>query len=77
MLEHVHTLYTPRTSTQNMYSARIFMVQLRQQDFVFLNYLLADGSEGTTRGIGKESVSETGSSLVGGGGVWGGGGKQV
>ena len=48
MLEHVHTLYTPHTSTQNMYSARIFMVQLRQQDSDVLEYLLVDGSEDAT-----------------------------
>jgi len=56
MLEHVRTLYTPRTSTQNIYSALIFVVQLRLQDFDFLNYLLVNGCEGTTGGIGKESV---------------------
>ena len=66
MIEHVSTLYTPHTSTQNIYSARIFVVQLRLQDFDFLNCLLVDGSEGTTGVIGKESVSGTGSSLGGG-----------
>jgi len=38
-----------------MYSARIFVVQLRLQDFDFLNYLLVDGSEGATRVIVKET----------------------
>jgi len=71
MLEHVRTLYTPRTSTQNIHSARIFVVQLRLQDFDFLNYLLVDGSEGTTGVIGKESVCGTGS------GLGGGKGKQI
>jgi len=56
MLEHVRTLYTPRTSTQNIYIARMFVVQLRLLDFDFLNYLLVEGSEGTTRVVGKESV---------------------
>ena len=69
MLEHVRTLHTPRTSTQNTYSAQIFVVQLRLQDFDLLNYLLVDGSEGMIRVIGKESVWGTGSGL--------GGGKQV
>jgi len=73
MLEHVRTLYTPRTSTQNIYSARIYVVQLRLQDFDFLNYLLVDSSEGTTGVVGKGSVWGTGSWLVGGGGE----GKQV
>jgi len=66
MHEHVRTLYTPRTSTQNMYSAPIFVVQLRLQDFDFLNYLLVDRSEDTTRVIGKESVWGTCSNLGGG-----------
>ena len=69
MLEHVRTLYTLRTSTQNIYSARIFVVHLRLQDFYFLNYLLVDGPEGTTRVIGKESAR----GVVCGGGK----GKQV
>jgi len=55
-LEHVRTLYTPRTATQNIYSARIFVVQLRLQDFDLLNYLLVDCSEGKTGVSGKESV---------------------
>ena len=61
MLEHVHTLYTPSTSTQNIHSARIFVVQLRLQDPDFLNYLLVDSSEDAARGIVKDTVSRTGS----------------
>jgi len=61
MLEHVRILYTPRTATQNIYSARIFVVQLRLQDFDLLIYLLVNSSEGMTRVIGKESVWGTGS----------------
>jgi len=49
MLEHVRTLYTPPTSTQNMYSARLFVVKLRLQGFEFLHCLLVDGSEDKTR----------------------------
>ena len=63
--EHVLTLYTPRTSTQNLYSAWIFVVQLRMQDFDFLNYLLANVSEDTTRVSGKVSVWGKGRSFKG------------
>ena len=65
MLEHIRTLYAPCTSTQNIYSARIFVVYLRLQDLDYLNYLLVDSSEGTTRVIVKESISGTGSSFKG------------
>ena len=65
MLERVRTFYTPRTSTQNIYSARIFVVQLRPQDFDVLDCLLVEGLEDATTVIGKVSVSGTGSSFVG------------
>ena len=55
MLANVRTFYTPYTSTQNKYSARLFMVYLRLQDFDDLDYLLVDGSEGATRVVVKES----------------------
>ena len=48
MLEHVRTLYAPRTSTQNMYSAGLFAVYLGLQEFDVLDYLLVDASEGAT-----------------------------
>jgi len=41
------------------------VVQLRLQDFNFLNYLLVYGSEGTSRVIVKESVLGTDSSFKG------------
>ena len=68
MLEHVRTLYTPRTATQNIYSAPIFVVQLRLQDFALFDYLPVDGFEDATGVIGRESVWGTGSSF----GEWGG-----
>jgi len=48
-----------------MYSAWIFVVYLRLQDFDILDYLLLNGSEDTTRVSGKESVSGSGSSFKG------------
>ena len=65
MLEHVRTLYTPRTSTQNTYSARIFVVYLWLQDFEVLDCLLVDSSESATRVSGKESDRGTGGSVKG------------
>jgi hypothetical protein len=48
-----------------MYSARIFVEQMRLQDFDVLDYLPVDGSEGATRVPGKKSVSGTDSSVKG------------
>jgi len=65
MLEQVRTLYTPRTSTQNKYGARIFVVLLWLQGFEVLDYLLVDVSEDATRVSGKEAVTGTDSSFNG------------
>jgi len=48
-----------------MFSARIFVVYLRLEDFDALDYLLADRSDDATRANCKKSVSGTGSSFKG------------
>jgi len=62
---NTYVLCTLHVLQLRTYSVRIFVVQLRLQDFDFLYYLLVNSSGDKTRVIGKESVWETGSSLGG------------
>jgi len=60
-------LLKPRQSFRiTLYSTRICVLQLRLHDSESFNCLLVDGSEDTTRVVGKESVSGTGSRRKGG-----------
>jgi len=62
MLEHVRTLYTPRTSTSEHIECSNLCVIVAAP---ILDYLLVDSTEVVTRVSGKQSVSGTGSSFKG------------